>query len=61
MSAYLLQVATRCRKCQKPLTLAEMHYYADEDGTATCNDCEAEWSRAMVDYMRGLGPLPEQP
>lgn len=61
MSATLLHLAGTCRHCGEPLTFLEEHEFAADDGTATCEGCVIEWQRAMIDYMRGNGPLPEQP
>lgn len=51
--AQQVNVAQTCRKCGKPLPLEEMHYYAAEDGTATCNDCEGEWMEDVAAWRRG--------
>lgn len=62
MSAEAIRTAWRCRACNKPLSLLEMHYYTDpDDGTATCNECETAWSIAMRAYLRDEGPLPAKP
>lgn len=56
-----LQAASNCRKCKKPLTIEEMHYYADEDGGATCNECEAQWSAEITEWRHGEREvMPEQ-
>ncbi len=51
MSAELLRTATACRSCGQPLTLEEMHYLGDDDGTATCSACEAAWCAAVSEWL----------
>ena len=53
----LLKTTMRCRKCGKPLDLEEMHYYAEEDGSATCNDCESQWLHEITDWKNGQSEM----
>lgn len=64
MSAELITTSTHCRACSRPLTLDEMHYLGDHDGTATCSACEAAWCAAIAEWLADdtlPDQMPEQP
>lgn len=49
----LLKTDTRCRACGAPLSLEEMHFLGDANGTATCERCESAWLVAIEAWRRG--------
>lgn len=60
--ALVLDVDKNCRSCGKPLTLEEMHYYAYEDNSATCTECETKWMEAVAAWRdSGKGEMPPRP
>jgi transposase len=58
----LLAMKPTCRNCEAVLEIDEIHYYDHGDGTATCNNCEADWLAAINAWRSGRGgdepPLP---
>lgn len=63
MSAGLVNVQTHCRNCFDGLTLEEMHYLDNGDGTATCSKCEREWMEAIEKWRSTSGDsqMPKRP
>lgn len=62
MSAELLRTERKCRACGASLTLEEMHYFEDEDGSATCDACESAWNDAVGHWLlNGDMDYPSQP
>jgi hypothetical protein len=58
-----LNVSPSCVSCRRVLQLDEMHYFATEDGAASCAKCEAEWSDRMTLWRHsGVGDeFPSRP
>ncbi|MYM92605.1 hypothetical protein [Duganella vulcania] len=52
-AAHLIPMKPTCRSCGGRLTLDEMHYYDQGDGTASCGRCESEWMQDMADWKAG--------
>lgn len=53
MSAEAIQGRTSCSRCSKPLTLEEMHYLCNGDGTAQCQECEGKWMAEVAEWRSG--------
>lgn len=62
MTAYAITTDQQCRNCGASLTLEEMHYFEDADGSCTCEACERAWHEAVGQWLAGHEPgYPEQP
>lgn len=60
-SLEMVNVKPNCRKCGSALTIEEIHYYDNGDGTATCNDCEEKWLNDVSAWKNGeLDAIPER-
>lgn len=53
MSANRINIALNCRRCGAPLTIAEMHFFADVDGKANCDGCERRWMEEVEAWRNG--------
>jgi hypothetical protein len=56
MSATAITTKPNCSRCDKPLTLEEMHHLVNGDGTAQCSECEGEWVAQVAAWRRGERP-----
>jgi hypothetical protein len=53
VSAEAITTTPDCSRCAKPLTLEEMHYLCNGDGTAQCQECEGQWMADVAAWRRG--------